>query len=73
MPNGYVMVEQGGVGNQNEKTRDQNPTVLRFDVDSLEESVRQLEKRGVSFKNKQLKFSWGTIGVFDDPDGKALE
>ncbi|XEC96619.1 VOC family protein [Paenibacillus tarimensis] len=73
LPNGYLMVEQGGVGNDQEKSRKQNPTVIRFDVNSLEPVVRQLEERGVCFKERNLEFSWGTIAVFNDPDGNRIE
>lgn len=73
LPHGYLMVEQGGTGENQEKTREQNPTVLRFDVDSLLPVVKQLEDRGVRFTKKNIKFSWGTISVFHDPDGNRIE
>src|SRR5690625_5665180 len=47
LPNGYLMVEQGGVSVKQEKSRGQNPTVLRFDVESLIPHVNKLEERGV--------------------------
>lgn len=31
LPNGYLMVEWGGAGSKQEKSRELNPTVLRFD------------------------------------------
>lgn len=67
------MVEKGGVGLSKEKTRDQNPAVLRFDVEPLDSVVNKLEKRGVSFSKRKLKFDWGTIAVFNDPDGNRIE
>lgn len=70
---GYLMVEKGGVGLSKEKTRDQNPAVLRFDVEPLDSVVNKLEKRGVSFSKRKLKFDWGTIAVFNDPDGNRIE
>ncbi|MFA1821135.1 VOC family protein [Virgibacillus oceani] len=73
LPNGYLMVEQGGVGSVQEKSRKQNPTVLRFDVESLSSIVERLEERGVQFSKKSLKFDWGTIAVFNDPDGNRIE
>lgn len=73
LPNGYLMVEQGGVGSSQEKSREQNPTVLRFDVESLSSIVERLEERGVQFLKKSLKFDWGTIAVFNDPDGNRIE
>ncbi|WP_279401383.1 VOC family protein [Piscibacillus salipiscarius] len=64
IPQGYLMVEQGGVGLGIEKTRDQNPTVLRFDVDSLDQVVSDLDQAGVDFSNKQLTFDWGKLLFF---------
>ncbi|WP_430786760.1 VOC family protein [Virgibacillus flavescens] len=71
--NGYLMVENGGVGSKKEKSRDRNPTVLRFDVDSLTTAVNELESRGVIFSQRSLKFDWGSIAVFNDPDGNRIE
>ncbi|WP_188456325.1 VOC family protein [Virgibacillus oceani] len=73
IPSGYLMVEKGGVGSESEKDRSQNPVVLRFNVNSLETEVMKLEKRGVNFYQKRLAFDWGTIAVFQDPDGNRIE
>lgn len=73
LPNGYLMVEQGGVGSVQEKRREQNPTVLRFDVEALITEVDNLEARGVDFLHRSLQFNWGTIAVFNDPDGNRIE
>jgi|GEM_PF-253919 len=73
LPNGYLMVEQGGVGSAQEKSRKQNPTVLRFDVSILASVVKNLEARGVHFSKRSLAFDWGTIAVFNDPDGNRIE
>lgn len=56
-----------------EKNRRQNPTVLRFDVSSLDEAVSTLEKNDVYFIEKRLAFDWGTIAVLLDPDGNRIE
>ncbi len=73
IPNGYLMVEKGGIGSDEEKARSENPVVLRFDVESLASEVAQLEKCGVGFVHKHLAFDWGTIAVFLDPDGNRIE
>jgi len=73
LPFGYLMVEKGGVGEVREKSRNQNPTVLRFDVESIDSVVKELEKSDVSFSKRKLKFDWGTIAVFNDPDGNRIE
>lgn len=70
---GYLMVEKDGVGSTIEKSREQNPVVLRFDVDSLSESVKQLKFKRVTFLEEHLAFDWGTIAVLLDPDSNRIE
>ncbi|SDQ77236.1 VOC family protein [Virgibacillus salinus] len=70
---GYLMVERGGFSSEIEKSRQQNPVVLRFDVNDVDEEVSILEKHGVAFLNKRLEFDWGIIAVFLDPDGNRIE
>ncbi|GGF13811.1 glyoxalase [Halobacillus andaensis] len=70
---GYLMIEKGGVRSKKEKRRDQNPTVLRFDVVSLERAVNELKSRGVEFIEDRLDFDWGKIAVCVDPDGNRIE
>ncbi|MFG6149267.1 VOC family protein [Halobacillus sp. B23F22_1] len=70
---GYLMIERGGVSSNKEKSRGQNPTVLRFDVFSLESAVLELKSRGVEFIENRLDFDWGKIAVCNDPDGNRIE
>lgn len=67
----YLMVEQGGRSSRQEKGRNQNPTVLRFDVTNLEAAAEALQGKGVSVERQS--FDWGHIGVFTDPDGNRCE
>ena len=67
----YLMLEDNGVASVKEKTREENPTVIRFNVNNFEEAVSELMQRGVSVDVK--KHSWGTIGVIIDPEGNRIE
>lgn len=67
----YLMLEDKGVASDREKTRAQNPTVLRFHVDDFDASVEELEARGVHVQVQH--FRWGTIGVVIDPEGNRIE
>ena len=67
----YLMVEQGGVSSQSEKTIAQNPTVLRFNVSNVKAAADELRNRSVAVQ--VLTFEWGEIGVFVDPDGNRCE
>lgn len=70
---GYLMVEKDGVAQTREKTRGENPAVLRFDVEDLSKEVHNLKKRGIHFLQERCVFEWGTIAVFLDPDGNRIE
>ena len=67
----YLMVEEGGTCSTAEKSRAQNPTVLRFDVSDLEAAAAELESKGCPVE--RLSFEWGRIGAFNDPDGNRCE
>lgn len=67
----YLMVEQGGVSSQNQKSRAQNPSVLRFNVIDIQEAALELRTKGVPVEIHE--FDWGGIGVFWDPDGNRCE
>ena len=68
---GYLMVETDGAARDRPKRHDENPAVLRFNVDDVGAAVDALAKRGVAVQ--VLKFEWGTIGIFHDPDGNQCE
>lgn len=67
----YLMIEHKGVSSATEKTRAQNPTVIRLEVQDFNEAINELRNRGV---NVQVhRFDWGTIGAFTDPEGNRIE
>jgi lactoylglutathione lyase len=67
----YLMVEQGGVSSITQKTRAQNPTVLRFNVHDIRAAAQALQAKGVQIE--LMSFDWGDIAVFHDPDGNRCE
>lgn len=67
----YLMIEKGGVSSSVQKSRSQNPTVLRFNVANVEEAAGELRSKGIAVEVKT--FSWGVIGIFTDPDGNRCE
>lgn len=68
---GYLMVELGGTSQAAGKTVTQNPTVLRFHVQDLKSAADTLRRAGTAVD--EMRFDWGTIGVFADPDGNPCE
>ena len=68
---GYFMVERLGVAAQGAKAVAQNPTVLRFHVPNIE--VAAVALRGAGISAEVLRYDWGVICVFADPDGNPCE
>jgi lactoylglutathione lyase len=67
----YLMIESGGYAMSGKKTRQQNPTVIGFNVTDIEAAAQELQGRGIDVE--VMQFDWGTIGVFYDPDGNRCE
>lgn len=67
----YLMLESGGVSSPAAKSRAQNPTVLRLDVEDFEQTVQELTDRQVTVD--VITQSWGIIGVLIDPEGNRIE
>lgn len=68
---GYLMVERGGPAAGAARSRQQNPTILRFGVADVPGTADKLRTRGVEVTVQS--FDWGVIGVFIDPDGNRCE
>ena len=67
----YLMIEVGGPSPASEKTLQQNPTKLRFNVADVEAAVAELRAKGVTLEIKT--YSWGTTANFTDPDGNLCQ
>ena len=68
---GYLEIERGGTAVDPAKSRQQNPTVLRFDVADLDDALARLQAQGVAAD--RFGFDWGDIAVVVDPDGNRCE
>lgn len=68
---GYLMVEGMGVAAPKAKSEAENPTVLRFHVQDIAAVAAALGNAGVAVQ--VLRFDWGVIAAFADPDGNPCE
>ena len=68
---GYLMIEHGGVAHDGRKPNSQNPTMLRFNVDDVDQAADMLRDKGLTVDVRV--YDWGTVGTFIDPDGNACE
>ncbi len=67
----YLMIETNGVKKGSQKAVEENPTIIRFNVNGVAASAILLEAQGVSVKLSH--YDWGTTGAFLDPDGNVCE
>ena len=67
----YLMLEDNGVASDKEKTRSQNPIVIRLNVNNFDSAVAEIVARGVNVDVKH--FEWGTVGVIIDPERNRVE
>ncbi len=63
----YLMIEADGPEPAPEKSIEQNPTKLRFNVKDVEQAAAELRQKGLVLEAEH--YSWGTIANFTDPDG----
>jgi lactoylglutathione lyase len=66
----YLMIELGGVAQSQGKGVEQNPTKLRFNVESVVEARKHLSRCGISAEI--MGNDWGTIININDPDGNPI-
>ncbi len=68
--NSYLMIETGGVATDSVKDFTQNPTILRFNVASIQkalEHISQFDSSATIIEN-----DWGAIIRVVDPDGNPI-
>ena len=68
---GYLMVETGGHAIEGQKSINQNPTILRFNVNDVDAAADELRKQGITVTRED--FPWGKVATFVDPDGNVCE
>jgi lactoylglutathione lyase len=67
----YLMVERGGAGRPEGKSRAENPVTLRFNAADFDRAVKRLAEKGVAADIRH--WDWGTTAHFLDPDGNRIE
>lgn len=66
----YLMVEKEGVAKDSQKTMEENPSKLRFNVADIDAAIGHLKIMGIAADvNRQV---WGTTVNITDPDGNRV-
>jgi lactoylglutathione lyase len=67
---GYLMLETGGFASESEKNQAQNPTILRFNVASIQQALTHISK--FDSNASIIENDWGSIIRVIDPDGNPI-
>lgn len=67
----YLMLESTRSSAPGDRELNENPAVVRFDVENVLASARHLQERNIPVE--VTAFEWGVIGTFHDPDGNCCE
>ncbi len=70
---GFQLVLWPGTPGEGAAVGGRVPAICTFEVENLREMIGELKSRGVSFETDVLEFPWGSIAVFQDPDGNRLQ
>ncbi|MGK9171598.1 VOC family protein [Inquilinus limosus] len=67
----YLMLEGGGSAKSGVKSTHENPVTIRLNVPDVDAAAEHLRSLGVDVLI--MRFDWGTIGKFADPDGNPCQ
>ena len=67
----YLMLETRGAAKPGVKAEHENPTTIRLNVPDVEVAAQYLRRQGIDVL--VMKFDWGRVGKFADPDGNSCQ
>ena len=69
----FQLVLWPGTPGEGQLVQGRVPAVCTFETEDCRKAVETLKSRGVKFETDVLEFPWGSIAVFQDPDGNRLQ
>lgn len=69
----FDLVLWPGTPGRAEPVGDHVPAAYTIEVSNCRQAFEDLKARGVEFKTEVLEHPWGSIAVFEDPDGNRLQ
>jgi predicted enzyme related to lactoylglutathione lyase len=69
----FMLVLWPGTPGQPEPYQGRLPASCTIETGDIRSEVERLKERGVSFDTDVLEFPWGSVAVFQDPDGNRLQ
>jgi predicted enzyme related to lactoylglutathione lyase len=69
----FQLVLWPGRPGEAEPTMGRIPASITIETADIRKTVEEYKARGVQFETDVLDFPWGSIAVFQDPDGNRLQ
>ena len=69
----FQLVLWPGTPGQAQPIRSHTPGVYTIDTGDIRTAYETLKSHGVTFETDLLEYPWGSIAVFQDPDGNRLQ
>jgi predicted enzyme related to lactoylglutathione lyase len=69
----FELVLWPGTPGQGQPAQGRVPAQYTIAVDDGRKAYEELKSRGVEFETELLEFPWGSIAIFQDPDGNRLQ
>lgn len=69
----FELVLWPGTPGRAQSVGDHVPAAYTIEVSDCRQAFEGLKARGVDFKTDVLEFPWGSIAIFEDPDGNRLQ
>jgi predicted enzyme related to lactoylglutathione lyase len=69
----FQLVLWPGTPGRAEPAQGRVPASYTIAVEDIQAAYEELSSRGVKFETEVLEFPWGSIAIFEDPDGNRLQ
>ena len=69
----FLLVLWPGTPGQLQPVQGRIPATCTIETQDCRKAREALQSRGVKFETEVLEFPWGSIAVFQDPDGNRLQ
>jgi predicted enzyme related to lactoylglutathione lyase len=69
----FELVLWPGTPGQAQPAQGRVPAAYTIETDDCRQAFEELKSRGVTFETEVLEYPWGSIALFEDPDGNRLQ
>ncbi|TYK49475.1 VOC family protein [Actinomadura decatromicini] len=69
----FQLVLWPGTPGQAQPIKTHIPGAYTIDTDDFERAHQELTSRGVRFDTEVMEYPWGSLAIFQDPDGNRLQ